>query len=68
MHVLLGDDVSLVKETGDTHIVISGRVAGLVLDDHRQLKQIYIHGLDISLWISDGWKFIDEEEEDNAEV
>jgi hypothetical protein len=58
-----------MKETGDTHIVVSGRVAGIVLDDYRQLKQIYIHGLDNSLWISDGWKFIeDEEEEEDAEI
>ena len=67
MQVFLGDDVTLLKEmAGDISVCISGQVSGVVLDDKKQLERIWLHGMDTSFWMSQGWKFI--EEEDDGEI
>tara|TARA_B110000503_G_scaffold137443_1_gene221647 strand:+ start:1431 stop:1640 length:210 start_codon:yes stop_codon:yes gene_type:complete len=67
MQVFLGDDVTLLREmAGDISILISGQVSGVVLDDKKQLERIWIHGMDTSFWMSQGWKFV--EEEDDGEI
>ena len=67
MQVVLGDDVTLLKEMeGELSILISGQVAGVVLDDRKQLERIWLHGMENSFWMSQGWKFI--EEEDDGEI
>ncbi len=67
MQVFLGDDVTLLKEMeGELSILISGQVAGVVLDDRKQLERIWLHGMENSFWMSQGWKFI--EEEDDGEI
>jgi hypothetical protein len=67
MQVFLGDDVTLLKEmAGDISVCISGQVSGVVLDDKKQLERIWLHGMDNSFWMSQGWKFI--EEEDDGEI
>jgi len=67
MQVFLGDDVTLLKEmAGDISICISGQVSGVVLDDRKQLERIWLHGMENSFWMSQGWKFV--EEEDDGEI
>jgi hypothetical protein len=67
MQVFLGDDVTLLKEMeGELSILISGQVSGVVLDDRKQLERIWLHGMENSFWMSQGWKFI--EEEDDGEI
>ena len=67
MQVFLGDDVTLLKEmAGDISVCISGKVSGVVLDDKKQLERIWLHGMENSFWMSQGWKFI--EEEDDGEI
>jgi hypothetical protein len=67
MQVFLGDEVTLLKEMeGELSILISGQVSGVVLDDRKQLERIWLHGMENSFWMSQGWKFI--EEEDDGEI
>jgi hypothetical protein len=67
MNVLLGDDVTVQKELGDEFTFVSGRVNGIVLDERGDLKYFYIKGIDSAFWMSDGWKFQDDsEDEDDA--
>jgi len=67
MQVFLGDDVTLLKEMeGELSILISGQVSGVVLDDRKQLERIWLHGMENSFWMSQGWKFV--EEEDDGEI
>lgn len=65
--VLLGDEVTVTREIGDDQTWITGRVSGIVQDDHGHLKYFYIKGIDSSFWISDGWKFRDEIEMDEED-
>ena len=67
MNVLLGDDVTVQKELGDEFTFVSGRVNGIVLDERCDLKYFYINGIDSAFWMTDGWKFQDDsEDEDDA--
>lgn len=74
MQVFLGDEVTVTREIAGELTVISGRVAGLVQKDSGDLKYFYIRGIDTALYLSDGWRFDDEEfimeiereEEDNG--
>ena len=59
MMVMLGDEVTLNK--GETWI--TGRVAGVILDDKRELERVYLHDLPVPFWMRDGWKFAEEAEE-----
>ena len=59
MLVMLGDTVTLVKQ--DTWI--TGQVAGVVLNDKRELERVYIHNINIPFYLSDGWRIVDDEEE-----
>lgn len=59
MVVLLGDEVTLMK--GETWV--TGKVAGLVLDDKRELERIYLHDIGYTFWMNEGWVFVEEEEE-----
>lgn len=65
MIVMLGDYVALSRAVGEDTTEISGRVSGIVLNDAGDLKYVYIKGLDSSLWLSDGWQF--QTETDNEE-
>lgn len=68
MNILLGDDVTVQRQIGDDMTFVTGRVSGLVLNDHGELRYFYIKGIDSAFWMSDGWKFEDvmNEEEDDA--
>lgn len=69
MMVLLGDEVTVSREVAGELTWVTGRVSGIVQDDHGKLRYFYIRGLDSGLWMSDGWTFTDdeiEEEEDNG--
>lgn len=65
--VMLGDNVTLVREIGDDVAVVSGRVSGIVLKENGDIKYVYIKGIDASLWLSDGWHFEEEVEEVNLD-
>lgn len=67
MQVFLGDAITLMRQ-GEDPTLVTGQVAGVVLNDARQLERIYIHGIDVPFWIGTGWLVVDESEEDNGEV
>jgi hypothetical protein len=64
MMLLMGDTVTVSREVGEDTTWVTGRVTGLVQGNHGELKYFFIKGLDSSLWLSDGWKFQDEVEDD----
>lgn len=67
MMLLMGDVVTVTREVGDDLCVITGRVSGLVQGNHGELKYFHIKGIEAALWMSDGWKFAeDEEDEEDA--
>ena len=68
MNILLGDDVTVQRTIGDDMTFVTGRVSGLVLNDHGELRYFYIKGIDSAFWMNEGWRFEDimNEEEDNA--
>jgi hypothetical protein len=64
---MLGDMVTVSKELGDELTIITGRISGIVLKDTGDLRYFYIKGLDTALWLSDGWKFEDEIDDEGEE-
>lgn len=43
---------------------ITGQVKGIVLNEGKQVERVYLHSLSESLWMSDGWRFVDDGPED----
>lgn len=66
MMLLMGDVVTVTREVGDDLCIITGRVSGLVQGDHGQLRYFHIKGIDAALFMSDGWKFQEDEEDEDA--
>ena len=66
MQVFLGDAITLMRQ-GEDPTLVTGQVAGVVLNDARQLERIYIHGIDVPFWIGTGWLVVDESEDDDGE-
>jgi hypothetical protein len=64
MMVLLGDEVTISRDISGSTTWVTGRISGIVQKDNGDLKYFYIKGVDNSFWMSDGWVFADEEEED----
>lgn len=62
MLVMLGDQVTVTRATGDDVTVVSGRVSGIVLKENGDVKYFYVKGIDAGLWMSDGWVFENEDE------
>jgi hypothetical protein len=60
MNIFLGDRVTLMK--GETWV--TGNVNGVVLDDKREISRVYIEGITDAFWMSDNWKFVDEESDE----
>ena len=59
MLVMLGDEVTLMKN--DTWV--TGRVAGVVLDNKRELERIYLHEIAVAFWMSEGWRVVDDSDD-----
>jgi hypothetical protein len=70
MMVLLGDVVTIQREIGGEVTWVTGRISGIVQRDNGDLKYFCIKGIDDSFWVSDGWKFSEEieEDDDDAEI
>jgi hypothetical protein len=67
MQVFLGDEVTLMKSNdGEVVCLVTGQVSGVVLDDSKRLERVWVHGIENSFWMSQGWQFI--EEEDDGEI
>ena len=67
MLLMLGDEVTVSRDIGDETTWVTGRISGIVQNDHGDLKYFYIKGIDNSFWITDGWRFQEDEgEEDNG--
>jgi hypothetical protein len=64
MMVLLGDEVTISRDISGSTTWVTGRISGIVQKDNGDLKYFYIKGVDNSFWMSDGWVFADEGEED----
>lgn len=64
MQVFLGDEVTLIcdREDDQQPTFVTGQVKGIVLSEHKRIERIYLHNLREGLWMSDGWKFVDDEE------
>lgn len=65
MNVFLGDNITLVWEQEGDPTFVTGQVSGIVLDRHKKVERIYIAGIDHAFWMSQGWKFVDEIEEED---
>jgi hypothetical protein len=66
MQVFLGDAVTLINALMDDQpTYVTGQVRGIVLNDSKQVERIYIHGLTEGLLLVDGWKFVDDEDEND---
>jgi hypothetical protein len=66
MQVFLGDAVTLINALMDDQpTYVTGQVRGIVLNDSKQVERIYIHGLLEGLLLVDGWKFVDDEDQDD---
>jgi hypothetical protein len=64
MQLFLGDVVTLVKESNQPTFV-TGQVNGIVLDNNARPERIYIVGINTPFWMSEGWMFqIDENDDD----
>lgn len=63
MNVLLGDEVTVQREIGSETTYVTGRVSGIVLNDHGELRYFYIKGIDSAFFLSDNWKFQEDWEE-----
>lgn len=68
MQVFLGDAISLMKETTEDPTMVTGRVTGIVLDDKKEIERIYIHGITMPFWMTDGWLFMDVEDDEDGEI
>lgn len=68
MNIFLGDYISVLKETKAEPTVVSGKCSGIVLDANSEVERVYIAGIDGAFFMSSGWKFIDDEEDNDAEV
>jgi len=66
MQVFLGDQITVVNDRHDDEnpTFITGQVKGIVLDENKKVQRIYLHSLDESLWMSDGWRFVEDVPED----
>ncbi len=66
MQVFLGDQVTLLNDRHDEEnpTFITGQVKGIVLNELKQVERVYLHSLTESLWMSDGWRFVDDGVED----
>ncbi len=60
MQLFLGDRVTLVN----AQTFVNGVCKGIVLNDDKSLHRLYIEGMDQAFWMSDGWKVVEEEEEE----
>lgn len=69
MQIFLGDYVSLLNDElrDRPATVVSGQITGVVLDDDGSLEFVYIAGIDSPFWMSDGWKFIEAEVDDDSD-
>lgn len=69
MQIFLGDEITIIKDGRDNTTIVTGQVAGIVLDDDKEVQSVYIHNLQLPFYMADGWKFVDndeyEEEEDD---
>lgn len=65
MMILLGDEVTVMRELGEDTTWITGRVTGIVQGDYGQLKYFFIKGVEGAFYIKHGWKF--QEEYENEE-
>lgn len=65
MQVFLGDNITLVWEQEGEPTFVTGQVSGIVLDRHKKVERVYIAGIDHAFWMSQGWKFVDEVDEDD---
>jgi hypothetical protein len=63
MQVFLGDSVTLLNDRHDEEspTFITGQVKGIVLNENKQVERVYLHSLSESLWMSDGWRFVDSD-------
>jgi hypothetical protein len=64
MQVFLGDQVTLMHSAEpENPTFVSGQITGIVLDKHKKVERVYVQGVDAAFWMSDGWKFVDDDEE-----
>lgn len=62
MNLFLGDNITLVLDLEPEPTFVTGQVSGIVLDRNKKTERVYIAGIDHAFWMSQGWKFVDDEE------
>lgn len=68
MNIFLGDYITVIKETKAEPTMVSGKCSGIVLDSNSEVERVYIAGIDGAFFMSSGWKFVDDQEDDDAEI
>lgn len=66
--IFLGDTVTMLKEVGDDVTYVTGKVMGIVMHDETgRIKYVTVKGIEQPIWLSDGWKFVEETEYEEDE-
>lgn len=47
--------------------LIEGQTRGIILDANGKIERIYIQAIEGSFFMRDGWKFLEEDEEEELE-
>jgi hypothetical protein len=63
MQLFLGDRVTIMKD----ETLIEGQTRGIILDANGKIERIYIQAIEGSFFMRDGWKFLEEDEEEELE-
>jgi hypothetical protein len=66
--ILLGDEVTVLRDIDEETTFVTGRVTGIVQDDFGRLKYFYIKGITNGFYMSDGWKFQEEYEGEDEDA
>ena len=66
MEITLGDYAMIAK---DDKVIVAGTIDGLKLNRHG-IERVSFEGIDHWFWLSDGWAFVDdtEEEKENGTI
>ncbi len=65
--IFLGDTITMHKSIGDDETWITGKVTGIVTHDETgRVKYLTIMGIEQPIWLSDNWKFVEEDEDEDA--
>ena len=67
--IFLHDTVTLMRVIGDDETFVTGKVTGLVTHDETgSIKYLTIKGIEQPIWMTEGWKFVEDYEGDEDDA